>query len=307
MDASNRTKKAVSALLLLGASLIWGVSFVAQRVGMDHVGPFTFIAVRSLLASLGLAVCSFVMDRLSLGPKGVDLKRTRKAGVILGAILFVGSNLQQIGILYTTVGKAGFITSLYIVLVPVFGLALKKRVHPAIWLCVLLAACGLYLLSVTDGFVIGVGDFLVLLCAVFYAFHILAIDRFAGSVDVVRMSCIQFVVVGLLSAIPALIWEAPTIEAIGGAWLPLAYAGILSGCCSYTMQMFAQRNLEPTAASLLLSPEAVFSALAGWLILGQTLTPRELLGCLMVFAAVLCSQLPWHALAVLKRFGAPRK
>lgn len=285
-------KKAGSALLLVTASLIWGVAFVAQSAGMEFVGPFTFTAVRSIVAAIALIPCFLLFDRLGWSNRS-DRRATWKAGVILGVLLFFGQNLQQSGILYTSVAKAGFITSLYIVLVPIFGFLFHKRVHPALWLCAAVAILGLYFLSIRDDFTISSGDLLVLGCALVYAFHILVIDKYAGQADVVRMSCIQFFVCGALSLIPSLLLESPTLPAITSAWLPILYAGVMSGCFSYTMQMLGQRNIEPTAASLLLSPEAVFAALAGWVLLGQTLTARELFGCALVMVAVVLSQLPW--------------
>lgn len=293
-------KKLGSAALLVVASMIWGVSFVAQSAGMTHVGPFTFTAVRSFISVIALIPCFLTFDRLGWSA-GTDRRLTWKAGVILGVILFIGQNLQQIGLLYTSVAKAGFITSLYIVLVPIFGFLFHKRVHPALWACAAIAVIGLYFLSIRENFSIAAGDLLVLCCALVYTFHILVIDYYAGRADVVRMSCIQFFVCGALSVAPALRFEAPTASAIGAAWLPLLYAGVMSGCFAYTMQMLGQRNIEPTAASLLLSPEAVFAALAGWVLLGQTLTQRELLGCALVMAAVVLSQLPWDKWRLLRR------
>ena len=293
MDTKKNNRKVGSAALLLIASLIWGVSFVAQSAGMEHIGPFTFTAARSLLAAVVLIPCFLLMDRLGWSP-AADRRITWKAGIILGAILFVGQNLQQVGILYTSVAKAGFITSLYIVLVPIFGFLFHKRVHPALWLCAAIAIVGLYFLSIRDDFSVSLGDLLVLGCALVYTFHILVIDHYADRVDVVRMSCVQFLVCGALSIPPALLLEQPTAGAIYAARLPLLYAGVMSGCFAYTMQMLGQKNIEPTAASLLLSPEAVFAALAGWVLLGQTLTGRELTGCALVMSAVVLSQLPWE-------------
>ena len=209
------------------------------------------------------------------------------------------------GLQYTSVGKAGFLSSLYVVLVPIFGLAVGRRAHPMVWACALLACAGLYFLSVQENFAVGKGDLLVLACAAVYAVHILLIDHYAGSVDVVRLNCIQFAVAALLSAVPMAVFEQPSIRHIPEAWLSLLYAGLLAGGCAYTMQMLGQRNVEPTAASLLLSPESVFSALAGWALLGQTLTGRELTGCALVFVAVVCSQLPWRR--ILRMRGAREK
>lgn len=285
-------KKLGSALLLVTAAMIWGISFVSQRVGMDHIGPFTFTVARSLIAGLALIPCFLIFDRLGQSP-AASRKTTWIAGLTLGGILFVGGNLQQVGILYTTVAKAGFITSLYIVLVPLFGILFHKRVHPALIGCVLIAVVGLYFLSIRDDFSMSKGDLLVLGCSVVYAFHILFIDYFADKADVVRMSCIQFFVVAALSAVPMALFETPTWRGLSEAAVPLAYSGIMSGCLAYTMQMMGQRNIEPTAASLLLAPEAMFAALAGWVLLGQTLTPREFFGCGLVLLAVVLSQLRW--------------
>lgn len=302
MGNQKSAKKAGSAAILVIASLIWGVSFVAQSAGMEYIGPFTFTAARSFVASLALIPCFLLFDRLGWSP--VAARRTTwKAGVLLGLLLFVGQNLQQVGILYTSVAKAGFITSLYIVFTPIFGFLFHKRVHPALWFCAGIAMLGLYFLSIRDDFSVSPGDLLVLACAVVYTFHILVIDRFADTADVVRMSCIQFFVCGALSLIPSLAFESPTLPRLTAAWLPILYAGVMSGCFAYTMQMLGQRNIEPTAAALLLSPEAVFAALAGWILLGQTLTKRELMGCALVMAAVVLSQLPWTRLLA----HAPRR
>lgn len=288
-------KRARAAALLLVASLLWGMSFAAQSAGMEYIGPFTFIGIRSLLGGVGLFVAVFFVELLG-GKKPYDKRRTIKAGVILGLVLTVGSNLQQLGLVETTAGKAGFITSLYIVFVPLFGLVVGKRAHPMVWLCALIALAGLYFLSMGDGASLNCGDMLVLGCAVVYAVHILLIDRFARDVDVMRMSGIQFLVTGVLSLIPALLFEEPTLGAISNAWLTLVYVGLISGSVCYTIQMFAQRSLEPTVASLLLSPESVFAALGGWILLGETLTAREQFGCALVFLAVLCSLLPWKTM-----------
>jgi drug/metabolite transporter (DMT)-like permease len=263
---------------------------------MAYIGPYTFTVVRSIVAAAGLAVCIPFLGKLGLNPKKTDRKRLWGAGILLGVVMCVAANLQQIALVTTSVGKAGFITSLYIVFVPIFGLFIKRRPHPMLWSCVLLAAVGLYFLSIRGDFTMETGDLLVLACAVCFAVHILLIDRFAAQMDVIRLNCIQFGVVALLSAAPMMLFEQPGLPAIGSAWLTLLYAGLFSGCGAYTLQMLGQRRLEPTAASLLLSPESVFSALAGWIILGQTLSGRELFGCALVFCAVVLSQLPWRRL-----------
>lgn len=300
MDKYAKKSKLISVFMLLMASVIWGVAFTAQSAGMDRVGPFTFSVVRCYLATIALIPCFLLFDRFGLSPKNHNRKTTVVGGIVLGVILFIGGNLQQVGILYTSVAKAGFITSLYIVFVPIAGLFMKKHVHPGLALCVLIAAFGLYFLSVQKDLTMSIGDLLVLGCSVMYTLHILVIDHIASRVDVVRMCCVQFFVFGTLSVIPMLLTEQPTWANISSAWLPLVYSGVLSCCCAYTLQMLAQRNMEPTAVSLLLCPEAMFAALSGWLILGQTLTQRELLGCGLVFSAVVLSQ-------ILPRFSFARQ
>ncbi len=291
---NQQSGKLSGATMLLFASLIWGVAFVAQSAGMDYVGPYTFTAVRSALAALALGVLVFVFDRTGISPKNTDRKLLWRAGIVLGVVMTVASNLQQIGLVTTSAGKAGFITSLYIVFVPIFGLFIKRKPHYMLWFCVLLALAGLYFLSIQSDFSVSTGDLLVLACAVVFTFQILLVDHFAPKVDIIRLNCIQFAVMAVLSGIPMLLFEQPKIGAITDCWLPIVYAGVFSGCGAYTLQMLGQRRVEPTTASLLLSPENVFATLAGWLILGQKLSPRELLGCALVFVAVICSQLPWE-------------
>ena len=281
-------------MMLLSASLIWGVAFVAQSAGMQYVGPYTFTAVRSVLAAIGLGILIFVLDRTNMKSKNNDKKVLWRAGIILGVVMTIASNLQQIGLVTTSAGKAGFITSLYIVLVPVFGLFLKRHPHPMLWVSVLIALVGLYFLSIRGDFSMSQGDLLVLASAVAFTFQILLVDHYSPKVDIIRLNCIQFSVMAILSFVPMMVLEQPKIGAISDAWLPIVYAGLFSGCGAYTLQMLGQRRVEPTTASLLLSPENVFSALAGWVILGQKLTARELLGCALVFIAIISSQLPWR-------------
>ena len=206
--------------------------------------------------------------------------------------LFLASNLQQFGIKYTTVGKAGFITALYIILVPVLGLFMRKRVQGKVWVSVVLAVAGLYLLCITDGFSLGVGDLLVLLCALMFSVHILVIDYFSPRTDGVKMSCIQFFVCGILSGIAMLIFEKPSLDAILQAWMPILYAGVLSCGVAYTLQIVGQKDMDPTVAALILSLESVVSVLAGWVLLGESMSLRELSGCGLMFAAIILAQLP---------------
>lgn len=296
-----------SPLLLLLTAVIWGVAFVAQSVGMDYVGGFTFNCVRSMIGGVVLIPCIFFLDRwkerddagsassklkLSAAEKKAQNKTLLIGGICCGAALGIASNLQQFGINYTTVGKAGFITAMYIIIVPVIGVFLKKTMGFRIWISVLLAVGGLYLLCMTEGFSIAFGDLLVLLCAVMFSVHILVIDYFSPKVDGVRMSCIQFFVSGILSGVAMLIFEQPVFGAILQAWMPILYAGVMSCGVAYTLQIVGQKDMDPTVASLILSLESVISVLAGWVILGQKLSSKELFGCVLMFAAIILAQLP---------------
>ena len=292
MSASNRLR---ANLMLLTTALIWGVAFVAQSVGMDYIGPFTFNCVRSLLGGLVLLPCIFLLDRLDSGKAAAQKKWPVLGGVCCGVVLAVASSLQQIGIAHTSVGKAGFITALYIVIVPLLGLLGGKRVGGRIWAAVALAVAGMYLLCITESFTIGLGDLLVLLCAFCFSIHILVIDHFSPNVDGVRMSCIQFFTAGILCGVPMLLFESPNLTDICAAWAPIAYAGIMSCGVAYTLQVVAQKHTDPTVASLLLSLESVISVLAGWVLLGQALSPRELTGCALSFCAIILAQLPDRA------------
>ena len=282
-----------SPLLLLLTATIWGVAFVAQSVGMDYVEPFTFNGLRNLLGALVLLPVIYGMS----GKKAaaVEKKDTRTlwlGGVLCGLCLCVASSLQQIGIQYTTAGKAGFLTAMYIIMVPVFGLFLKKKCSPFVGISIVLATVGLYLLSIKEGFNIGKGDIYVILCAVVFSMHILVIDYFAPKCNGVKLSCIQFLVCGVLCSVIALVVEEPTISGILAAWLPIAYAGVMSCGVAYTLQIIGQKGLNPTVASLILSLESAISVLAGWLLLHQTLSAREIIGCMIMFAAIILAQLP---------------
>lgn len=294
------------SMLLLLTAAIWGVAFVAQSVGMDYVGPFTFNTVRSLIGGIVLIPCIVLLKRINAGSKDTagaaehasgDPAGQRKVlltgGVACGVLLCIASNLQQFGIMYTSVGKSGFITAMYIVLVPVVGIFLKKKAGVKIWCSVAIAVCGLYLLCMTDnGFSIQKGDLLLLLGAVAFSFHILTIDYFSPKVDGVKMSCIQFFTCGILSMVCMFLFEQPQIGAILQAWMPIVYAGVMSCGVAYTLQIVGQKGMNPTVASLILSTESVISVIAGWLILHQKLSGRELLGCVLMFAAIILVQLP---------------
>ncbi len=290
-----RHKIKYSCMLLLTAA-IWGSAFVAQRAGMEQIGPFTMNSVRSFLGALTLLPVIMVRERKKQADeKQTDLKTLLTGGICCGLALAVASSLQQIGLVYTTAGKGGFITAMYILIVPIMGLFMKKRAGIKTWIGVALAVVGMYFLCITDGFQVSYGDMLVFLCAIAFSVHIMVIDYFSPKVDGVKMSCIQFFVCGGVCAVPMLIWERPEIGQILEAWLPVAYAGILSSGVGYTLQIIAQKELEPTVASLLMSLESVFAVLAGCLLLGEQLSLREAFGCVLMFAAIILAQLPEKA------------
>ncbi len=298
-----------NSLLLLLTAFIWGVAFVAQSVGGDQVGCFTFNGVRSILGAVVLLPVIVFLDhqkKKELGEKGFlaqkgDTKTLLIGGLCCGMMLCIASNFQQYGISFTTVGKAGFITALYIIIVPILGLFMKKKVGVKVWFGVVLSTVGLYLLCMTsESFSISKGDFLVLICAGFFSLHILIIDYFSPKCDGVRLSCIQFFVCGVISLAAAFVFENPNLGAILSGWLPILYAGIFSCGVAYTLQIIGQKNMDPTVASLILSLESVFSVLAGWLILKQTLSGRELFGCVLMFGAIILAQLPDKKEKVLK-------
>ena len=290
-----KTGQMRNSLLLLLTAFIWGAAFVAQSVGGEAVGCFTFNGVRSLIGALVLLPVIWLMD----AKKKKELKEKEDqrtliiGGICCGVMLCIASNFQQFGISFTTVGKAGFITAMYILIVPILGLFMKKKPGLQVWLGVVLAVMGLYLLCMTsESFSLSKGDFLVLICAGFFSLHILIIDYFSPKVDGVRMSCIQFFVCGVISTAIAFVFENPSFSAILSGWLPILYAGVLSCGVAYTLQIVGQKNMDPTVASLILSLESVFSVLAGWVILHQTLSVRELFGCVLMFLAIILAQLP---------------
>lgn len=300
MSVNMKKMSMKSAVLLSLTALIWGTAFVAQSAGMDYIGPFTFSCIRNVLGGTFLIPCIWFLDKFEKGNHPTEeAKKTREekkmlvlGGVSCGIALFVASNLQQFGIQYTTAGKAGFITALYIVLVPILGMIFKKKVSARIWVSVVLATIGLYFLCMTGGFQISKGDFYIFLCALGFAIHIMVIDFFSDKTDGVKMSCIQFWICGILSAIPMFLFEAPKGTAIMAAAVPILYAGIMSSGVAYTLQIVGQKDADPTLASLILSLESVFAVLAGWLILRERLSMRELFGCGLMFAAIILSQLP---------------
>jgi len=281
--------------MLVLTAFIWGTAFVAQSVGMDYLGPFTFNGVRSLIGGAALIPCIVVLRMINGREDAEGLKNQKDlvtGGIACGLLLFAASSLQQIGIQYTTAGKAGLIRAFYIVIVPVFGIFLRKKIGFKVWTAVVMALLGLYFLCMTEKLTVGKGDVLIFACALVFSIHILVIDYFSPKVDGVKMSCIQFFVCGIASLPFMFLLETPKAEAMAKGWLPLLYAGVLSCGVAYTLQIIGQKNVNPAVASLILSLESCFSVLAGWVVLGERLTVRESLGCALMFAAILLAQIP---------------
>lgn len=289
-------KQLRGTLSLLAATVIWGFAFIAQSVGMDTIGPFTFQMVRCFLAVIFLIPCAFVLDigkcsmRASIDKwKNPDLW---KSGCICGCALFVASSLQQIGLVYTDAGKAGFITAMYIVLVPILGLFLKRKPPRMAVFSVVLAVIGLYLLSCIGVSQINKGDVYLMGCALAFAVQINCIDHFAQGVDGFRMNCVQALTVAIISIPFVGFTETVVVRDLLACWGPLCFAGMLSMGLAYSLQIVGQKHVEPTTASLIMSLESVFAALGGWWLLSERMTPWELAGCALVFAAVIISQIP---------------
>jgi len=293
-----KNKSMLGNILLTLTALIWGCAFVAQSVGMEYVEPITFNGIRCIIGGIVLIIANIVFDNLKKKNgtyrklEKSEQKELIKGGIICGIIIFFASTIQQIGISQTTVGKAGFISVLYILIVPFIGLLLKQKLPKMIWICCALAVAGLYLLCMNESLSMSNGDLIVLLSAVAYAVHILAIGHFAPKVDCVKLSCIQFLVCGAISVVVMLIFEKPDFSAILSAWLPILYAGALSGGVGYTLQTVAQKWTKPSVASLLMSLESVFAVLAGAIILHQIPTLREAAGCILMFISIIIIQLP---------------
>lgn len=289
----NMKKKLQGSICLLTATVIWGSAFIAQSVGMDYIEPFTFQTVRCFLAVVFLlpVIWLFDRDKKAYFSQWAD-PHLWKTGLVCGIALFVAAGLQQVGLVYTTAGKAGFITAMYIVLVPILGLFFRKMPSPAAWISVGIAVAGLYLLSCVGVTEVNIGDLCLLVCALFFAIQITLVDRMAGSLDGLRLNCVQSFVCAVLSGIVMIFTETPDMDNILACWLPLGYAGMLSMAIAYSLQIIGQKYVEPTPASLIMSLESVFAVLFGWLLLNETMAPHELLGCALVFAAVILSQIP---------------
>lgn len=316
MKAQVKTHKLRNTFFLFLTAMIWGAAFVAQSVSMDYIGPFTFICLRSVIGGLFLIPVIIVLDGIRKKSQNESAnavnsenilhnieteekqrlswknKQLIEGGIVCGFFLFFANCFQQTGIQYTTVGKAGFITTFYIIIVPLIGLFFKKYCGILTWIGVVIALAGLYFLCITQKLTIQRGDALILCCSVLYAGQILAIDHYNPFVDGVKMSCIQFLTGGVLGAVFMFLFENPSLAMILSAAGPILYTGIMSTGVGYTLQIVGQKGLNPTVAALILSLESVFSALSGYVFLHQVLTTRELIGCALMFIAIVLAQLP---------------
>jgi drug/metabolite transporter (DMT)-like permease len=286
-----RNKVYQADLMLLLTAAIWGSAFVAQRVGMNHMGPLTFNGIRFALGALVLVPVMGWRNNRNQGIGEGSLLKLIYGGLITGVVLFAGATLQQVGLVYTTAGKAGFITGLYVIFVPVFGLFFGLRLSFGGWIGAGLAAAGLYFLSVTESFTLAPGDFWILLGAVFWAVHVLILSRLSPKMDTIKLACAQFTVCAFLSLSGAAFTETLTVEGLKGATVPILYGGILSVGTAYTLQVVAQKDAPAIHAAIILSLEAVFSAIFGWLILGEVIDNRGIAGCILMLAGMLIVQL----------------
>ncbi len=289
-------------LILLLTAFIWGTSFIAQSKGVEDITPLAFNGIRSLLGGIVLLPVITMLD-FTRRKKGESVYKIDKTlitgGIICGIFLCLASTLQTAGMVYTSPGKSGFITALYMVIVPIVGLFIGKKPSPVIWLSVLIAVCGLYLMCIDSSFDINKGDVLTLFCAVLFTGHIMAIDYFSPKVDGVKLACLQFFVCGVLNIICMFLFEKPSLSPILGCWASIGYSGIMSCGVAYTLQIVGQKYTDPTSASILMSLESVFATLStvvlvalGWQLTGGALTQREILGCVLMFIAILLVQLP---------------
>ena len=296
--AVGMNKRIRANFFLLTTAFIWGAAFVAQKEAMSYIGPFTFTCVRMLLGGAVLIPVIIFLKKTGITP-AVEASKIEGpvgdpsflGGFFCGVILFFALTVQQIGLVYTTAGKAGFITAMYIIIVPVLGIFMKKRISKIIWLCVILAIAGLYLLCMEGDFTMNKGDALMIFSAFGYAMHIITVDRFSPIGDPVKISCIQFFVCGAL-CFPTLIVEAPALTSILESWLPILYTGVLSCGVAYTFQVVAQRDTSAAITAIILSFESVFAVLMGFLLLSEIMSLKEITGCALMFAAIILAQAP---------------
>jgi drug/metabolite transporter (DMT)-like permease len=286
-----KNKRVISSILLLIAAIIWGFAFVAQRIGMDHLGPFLFNGIRFLMGSLILFPLLFVIKPSESDQKDIFSKAGIISGTLLGVILFLAASAQQIGMVTTTAGNAGFITGLYVIFVPVFGIIIGQKIPIVIWPAAIIAVFGFYLLSVKKGFIVSEGDLWVAISAVLWASHVLLISRFSRKSNPVYLAFQQFAVCGILSVITALFLEDIKMDAILLTWAPLLYGGILSVGVAFTLQVVGQKNAHPASASLLLSSESFFAAIGGWLILNEKMNVRAIIGCVLILSGIILVQI----------------
>ena len=282
------------SLILILCSLVWGLAFSGQSHAMQYIGPFTFVFMRSIITCGVLFAAHPLLKKLSKSndaPK-ISRKSYMILGGVLGLILVAAVSFQQIGLVYTTAAKSGFVTALYIVMIPVIGIFMKKKTGILVWIGVAISLVGLYLLCINDDLSINIGDALTMVCAFVFAFHIILVDKFAGEMDSVLLSAIQFGVCAIVSLPLMLIIEKPQISNILACWGSIIYTAVFSGAIGYTLQFIGQKYTEPTLASLLMCLESVFSALGGWIILGQMLSGREIFGCVLMLAASVVAQIP---------------
>lgn len=304
-----RTKSLAASFLLMIAAFIWGTAFVAQSKGLEQMGNFTFLCLRSCLAVVFLTPVSFFIfkkNRKQIGEgehgenKKFISKRLVVGGLLCGAAVCAASATQQYGIMLSGVGKSGFLTTLYILMVPILGLLFKRKVKPVLWLCIVIATCGMYFLCVTEAGSINIGDLFLIACAFLFSVQIMIVDHYVQTVDGVRLSLVQFFVVAVISAVCMFLFEEVDPVAIGNAWFSIFYAGVLSSGIAFTLQIVAQKNLNPTVASLIMSLESVFAALAG-AFFGERLTPNEIFGCALVFVAIILAQVPVENLIKIRK------
>lgn len=293
-----QNKKLLGNLLLTLTALIWGTAFVFQRVGMDSIEPITFTAARFWLAAAAVGAVALVTSKREPHDRTAEEAARRKHDTLIGGIfcgIFLGtaSVFQQMGLVYTTAGKAGFITAMYILIVPVLGFVLFRRKNSwLVWLAVAIGVVGMYLLCVTEGFSLTHGDTLVVICAVLFSGHILCCDHFVQHGNPIGISAIQFLTTAVLTTVVSFLVEQPAWDKVASAALPILYCGLISGGVGYTLQIVAQRFTDPTIASLLMSLESVFAVIAGALLLHETMSTRELIGCIVMFAAIILVQIP---------------
>lgn len=294
-----KKKETQSALLMVLTAVIWGIAFVFQRTGMDHIGPFAFNFFRCVLSLIFLLSVSVFLKMKNKGSEKKQTNFSRKSlyigGILAGLALFLGMSTQQVGMVSTSAAKAGFITTMYIVLVPIMGMFYGRKTTPKMWLCVAIAAVGLYMLSIKEGFVIERGDFFVFLSAIFFGLQIVIIDIFAPKADTIKLSMIEFATSGVLSLVATLLTETTTMAGVQAAGLAILYTGLLSSGVGFTLQIVAQKNLSPTVTSLIMSMESGVSAIAGVIFLHEALTSREVVGCVIMIIAVLLAQLDFPA------------